>query len=68
MKESSLDEFVARKGQSEAARQLRVSPPAIHKAISAGRDIRVIENSDGTCRATEVRPFPSQAARLAVVD
>ncbi|MGY2263531.1 Cro/CI family transcriptional regulator [Pseudomonas sp. SDO5561_S422] len=68
MKESSLDEFVARKGQSEAARQLRVSPPAIHKAISAGRDIRVIENPDGTFRATELRPFPSQSARLVVID
>lgn len=63
MKESSLDEFVAKKGQSEAARHLRVTPPAIYKAISAGRDIRVTEYPDGTCKAVESRPFPSQATR-----
>lgn len=64
MKETSLDQFVADKGQSEAARLLGVTPPAIYKAIAAGRHIRVIELSDGTFQASELRPFPSQALRL----
>lgn len=63
MKETSLDKFVADKGQSEAARLLRVTPPAIHKAISTKRDIRVLELADGTFRASELRPFPSQPNR-----
>ena len=64
MKETSLDEFVADKGQSEAARLLNVTPPAIHKAISAKRQIRVLELADGSFQANELRPFPSQAVRL----
>ena len=40
MNETSLDEFVAEKGQSEAARLLGVTPPAIYKAIAARRHIR----------------------------
>lgn len=61
MKETSLNKFVTEKGQSEAARLLHVTPPAIHKAISAGRDIRVIELADGSFKGSELRPFPSQA-------
>ncbi len=60
MKETSLDQFVAEKGQSEAARLLGVTPPAIYKAIAAGRRIRVIEISEGAFQASELRPFPSQ--------
>ena len=60
MKETSLDQFVADKGQSEAARLLGVTPPAIYKAIAAGRRIRVIELSEGVFLASELRPFPSQ--------
>lgn len=60
MNETSLDRFVADKGQSEAARLLRVTAPAIHKALSAKRDIRVIELPDGSFQAQEQRPFPSQ--------
>lgn len=60
MKETSLDQFVAEKGQSEAARLLGVTPPAIYKAIAAGRRIRVIELSEGVFQASELRPFPSQ--------
>jgi len=56
----SLDKFVADKGQSEAARLLRVTAPAIHKALSAKRDIRVHELPDGSFQANELRPFPSQ--------
>ncbi|WP_341466235.1 Cro/CI family transcriptional regulator [Pseudomonas viridiflava] len=60
MNETSLDKFVADKGQSEAARLLRVTAPAIHKALSAKRDIRVLELPDGSFQAQEQRPFPSQ--------
>ncbi|WP_460116629.1 Cro/CI family transcriptional regulator [Pseudomonas sp. S2_C03] len=60
MNETPLDKFVAEKGQSEAARLLRVTAPAIHKALSAKRDIRVLELPDGSFQANEQRPFPSQ--------
>lgn len=60
MNETPLDKFVSDKGQSEAARLLRVTAPAIHKALSAKRDIRVLELPDGSFQANELRPFPSQ--------
>lgn len=60
MNETPLDRFVAEKGQSEAARLLRVTAPAIHKALTAKRDIRVLELPDGSFQAKELRPFPSQ--------
>ncbi|MDD2056585.1 Cro [compost metagenome] len=60
MKETPLDKFVAEKGQSEAARLLCVTAPAIHKALTAKRDIRVVEQPDGSYVAQETRPFPSQ--------
>lgn len=60
MNETPLDKFVAEKGQSEAARLLRVTAPAIHKALTAKRDIRVVEQPDGSYAAKETRPFPSQ--------
>lgn len=60
MNETPLDKFVAEKGQSEAARLLRVTAPAIHKALTAKRDIRVSELPDGSFEALEQRPFPSQ--------
>jgi len=60
MSETSLQTFVESKGQSEAARLLGVTAPAIHKALSANRDIRVVEQADGSFSAGELRPFPSQ--------
>ena len=66
MKETSLDEFVAEKGQSEAARLLGGTPPAIYKAIAAGRHIRVLELSAGIFKASELRPFPSQPTKFQV--
>jgi hypothetical protein len=60
MNETPLARFVAEKGQSEAARLLRVTAPAIHKALIAKRDIRVSELPDGSFYAREQRPFPSQ--------
>ena len=60
MSETPLDKFVAEKGQSEAARLLRVTAPAIHKALVAKRDISVFELPGGGYAAIERRAFPSQ--------
>lgn len=60
MKATTLEQFVAAKGQAEAARLLRVTAPAIHKALIAKRDIRVTQLPDGSFQASESRPFPSQ--------
>ena len=37
-----------------------ITAPAIHKALTAKRDIRVLEHPDGSFQAKEQRPFPSQ--------
>lgn len=55
-----LIDYVKRIGQTKAAKDLGVYQSAIFKAISAGRDITVIINSDGSVRAEELKPFPSQ--------
>jgi hypothetical protein len=60
MNATPLDQFVAEKGQSEAARLLRVTAPAIAKALNAKRDISVFELPEGGFEAVEQRPFPSQ--------
>lgn len=60
MKQITLPELVAEEGQSAVAKALGVSPPAIAKAISAGREIIVTVHPDGSCEAHELRPFPSQ--------
>ena len=65
MKQISLPELVAQKGQSAVAKALGVSPPAIAKAISSERRIIVTVHPDGTCEAHELRPFPSQPKRHA---
>jgi hypothetical protein len=62
MSETPLDKFVAEKGQSEAARLLHVTAPAIYKALAAKRDIRVFSLPDGSYEAKEYRPFPSQTS------
>lgn len=54
--------FAAQRGQSEAAALLGMTQGALSKAIRAGRDVYVTENTDGTFSAEEVRPFPCQAA------
>lgn len=63
MKATTLEKFVAAKGQAEAARLLRVTAPAIHKALIAKRDIRVTQLADGSFQASESRPFPSQTTK-----
>ena len=59
MKQITLTELVKARSQSEAARLLGVSAPAITKAIKSGRTILVTEQEDGTFEAEELRPFPS---------
>ena len=61
MNRTPLYEFVEINGQSESARLLNVSAPAIHKAIKKKRNITVTENTDGSFSAQEVRPFPSRS-------
>lgn len=53
-------EFVADKGQTEAATLLGVTQGAISKALRVGRDIYVQLMPDGRYSAEEVKPFPSQ--------
>ncbi|SEI41703.1 Cro protein [Azotobacter beijerinckii] len=60
MEKISLPDLVAKKGQASVARALGVSPASIAKAISAGRNIVVTVQDDGSCEAQETRPFPSQ--------
>ncbi len=59
MKQITLNELVEVRSQSEVARLLGVSAPAITKAIKSGRTILVTEHEDGTLEAEELRPFPS---------
>lgn len=60
MRELTLEAFTAKVGQSEAARLLGVSAPAISKALSAKRHIVVSELEGGAVSAHEVRQFPCQ--------
>lgn len=63
MHKVSLADFVADKGQSQAAALLGMTQPGLSKALKAGREIYVAETSSGRCVASEVRPFPSQQRR-----
>lgn len=65
MKKIPLPELVAAIGQATVAKALNVSPPAITKALAAGRDIYVTQHKDGTYTAEELRPFPSQHPKSA---
>ena len=62
MKKTLLNDVVARLGQAAVAKGLGVSAPAITKALKAKREIFVTEHPDGSLTATEIRPFPHQAA------
>ena len=60
MSRVTLNQFAIEKGQTKAANLLGMSQGALNKALRVGRDIYVIESSDGSFVAEEVRPFPSQ--------
>ena len=57
----SLSDFVKKVGQARVARALGVKPASIAKALKMRRSIEVTVESDGSCIAQEVRPFPSHA-------
>lgn len=59
MTQLTLAEFAKTRSQTEAARLLGVSAPAINKALAAGRTILITELPDGSFRAEELREFPS---------
>lgn len=60
MRKITIADFVAEKGQAAAAKLLGVSPPAVHKAIKANRDITLTIRPDGSLEsAQESRPFPA---------
>lgn len=65
MKQITLNELVEVRSQSEVARLLGVSAPAITKAIKSGRTILVTEHDDGALEAEELRPFPSKKTQAA---
>lgn len=60
MRKITIADFVVEKGQTAAAKLLGVSPPAIHKAIKANRNITLTIRPDGSLEsALEKRPFPA---------
>ncbi|WP_051414889.1 Cro/CI family transcriptional regulator [Pseudomonas sp. QTF5] len=65
MQRIPLKEFVEKVGQMRAAAALGLTQGGISKAISADRAVYVIELSNGSFRAEEIKPFPGQVPRLA---
>lgn len=67
-----LTDFVADRGQDEAARILGSSQTTISKALKSGRLILVTEREPGVFSAVEFKGFPSggarEKARLDLVD
>lgn len=57
MKEKPLAKVVSEIGQAGVAKLLKVSPPAIHKAIKTQRNITVVEHADSSFSAYEKKPF-----------
>ncbi|PHM73665.1 Cro/CI family transcriptional regulator [Xenorhabdus kozodoii] len=60
MEKIPLSEYVRLNGQTKAARLVGVHQTAISKALRSGRKIFLIRQEDGTYKAEECRPFPSQ--------
>lgn len=58
MKRFSLAEFVHKHGQPKTAEIFGIKQSAISKALRLKRKITIIELTDGTFKAEEVRPFP----------
>lgn len=59
MEKLSLSDFVRKIGQARVARALGCKPASIAKALKMRRNIEVSVETDGSCVAQEVRPFPS---------
>ncbi|MBI6550426.1 Cro/CI family transcriptional regulator [Xenorhabdus lircayensis] len=60
MEKISLSEYVKLNGQAKTARLVGVHQTAISKALRSDRQIFLIRQEDGTYKAEECRPFPSQ--------
>ncbi|MDX7986000.1 hypothetical protein FE392_01430 [Xenorhabdus sp. 12] len=60
MEKISLSEYVRLHGQAKTARLVGVHQTAISKALRSGRKIFLIYQEDGSYKAEECRPFPSQ--------
>lgn len=59
MEKISLSDFVRKVGQARVARALGCKPASIAKALKTRRNIEVSVETDGSCVAQEIRPFPS---------
>ena len=59
MKRIPLTAFATEIGQNKAAEMLGVRQSAISKAILKKRNIYVIQKSDGTIEAEEIKSFPA---------
>jgi len=59
MKRIPLIAFATEIGQNKAAEMLGVRQSAISKAILKKRNIYVIQKSDGTIEAEEIKSFPA---------
>ncbi|PHM63978.1 Cro/Cl family transcriptional regulator [Xenorhabdus stockiae] len=60
MEKISLSEYVKQNGQAKTANLIGVHQTAISKALRAGRKIFLVRQEDGSYKAEECRPFPSQ--------
>ncbi|SFU28359.1 Cro/CI family transcriptional regulator [Xenorhabdus koppenhoeferi] len=60
MEKIPLSEYVKLNGQAKTAGLVGVHQTAISKALRSGRKIFLIRQKDGTYKAEECRPFPSQ--------
>lgn len=59
MKRIPLTAFATELGQNKVAEMLGVRQSAISKAILKKRNIYVIQKSDGTIEAEEIKSFPA---------
>ncbi|MDR0219057.1 MAG: Cro/Cl family transcriptional regulator [Enterobacteriaceae bacterium] len=64
MEKILLAEYVKQNGQVKAANLVGVHQTAISKALKAGRNIVLIRQEDGSYKAEEWRPFPSQKQNI----
>ncbi len=62
MNEISIEDFVAERGQGNAAKALGISQPALCKALKHKRVIRVCIDEAGGIRAYEIKPVGKKAA------
>ena len=66
MTELTLKEFLAKRTQQEAAKQLGVNQSAVSQMLAAGRDIRIRVNQDGTViEHFEIKPVGRPSVQAA---